>query len=102
MFGPLDFLPMTAGQKKAVSKRGGWREAGVPTVEHFIEAGSWFAGTSEELITFLKHLEERFPGIEHVSRNMPIATPQSKMVEIIQQVGEEVIPKFGPRNSSQR
>lgn len=102
MFGPLDFLPMTARQKEAVSKRGGWRDAAVPTIEQFIGAGSWFAGTSDGLVTFLKQLEERFPGIEHVSLNMPMATPQSKMVEIIQQVGEEVIPEFSSRRASQR
>ena len=96
MFGPLDFLPLSAAQKEAVSKRGGWTQAGVPRVEHFMQLGSWFAGTSEELIAFLKRLEERFPGIEHVSLNMPMATPGSKMVEIIQQVGEEVMPEFGP------
>ena len=94
MFGPLHFLPMSDAQKAAVSKRGGWTHAGVPTVEHFMAQGSWFAGTSEELGEFLKRLEGRFPGLEHVGLNMPMATPKSKMVETFHQVGEEVIPKF--------
>ena len=94
MFGPLNFLPMSDEQKVAVSKRGGWQQAGVPTVEHFIGLGSWFAGTSEQLTERLKELEHRFPGLEYVSLGMPICTPETKMVEMYQQVGEEVMPHF--------
>ena len=94
MFGPLNFLPMSDEQKVAVSKRGGWQQAGVPTVEHFIGLGSWFAGTSEQLTERLKALEHRFPGLEYVSLGMPICTPETKMVEMYQQVGEEVMPHF--------
>ncbi len=94
MFGPLNFLPLSDEQKVAVSKRGGWRQAGVPTVEHFIGNGSWFAGTAEQLTERLKELEERFPGLEHISLGMPICTPKTKMMEIYQQVGEEVMPHF--------
>ena len=94
MFGPLNFLPLSDEHKIAVSQRGGWRQAGVPSVEHFLELGSWFAGTAAQLTERLKELEEKFPGLEHVSLGMPICTPQAKMVEIYQQVGEEVIPHF--------
>jgi alkanesulfonate monooxygenase SsuD/methylene tetrahydromethanopterin reductase-like flavin-dependent oxidoreductase (luciferase family) len=95
MFGALNFLPLSEDQKAAVAKRGGWSEAGVPTVQDFIDAGSWFAGTADELTVYLKSLEERFPGLEYVSLNMPICTPKTKMVELFQQVGEEVMPHFG-------
>ena len=94
MFGPLNFLPLSDEQKVAVSRRGGWQQAGVPGVEHFVELGSWFAGTTEQLTERLKELEEKFPGLEHVSLSMPICTPRTKMVEIYQQIGEEVIPHF--------
>ena len=94
MFGPLNFLPLSDEQKVAVSRRGGWQQAGVPGVEHFVELGSWFAGTTEQLTERLKELEEKFPGLEHVSLGMPICTPRTKMVEIYQQIGEEVIPHF--------
>jgi len=46
MFAPLGFVPgLTPDQVEAVAKRGGWDAAGVPPVEHFINLGSWFAGT---------------------------------------------------------
>ena len=94
MFGPLNFLPMNDAQKAAVSGRGGWDQAGVPTVEHFMDLGSWFAGTAEDLVERLKALEEKFPGLDYVSLGMPICTPQSKMEEVYRQIGEEVIPHF--------
>ena len=94
MFGPLNFLPLSDEQKVAVSQRGGWRQGGVPSVEHFMGLGSWFAGTAEQLTERLKELESKFPGLDYISLGMPICTPQTKMVEIYQQVGEEVIPHF--------
>ena len=58
MFAPLGFLPgVTKEQIAAISRRGGWYEAGVPKVEHYIDLGGWFAGTPEEFVAFLKNLE---------------------------------------------
>ena len=51
MFAPLGFVPgMTPEQIDAVAKRGGWDAAGVPTVEHYMKLGSWFAGTPDDLV----------------------------------------------------
>ncbi len=63
MFAPLGFMPgMTKEQVAAVARRGGWYESGVPKVEHYIKLGGWFAGTSEELVAFLKNLEVTLSG----------------------------------------
>ncbi len=96
MFATLGFLPgMTPEQVAAVSKRGGWDGAGVPTVEHYMEGGSWFAGTSDDLIEYLKGLEEKFPGLEYINLSTPMTTPKTKMLELFQQVSEDVMPHFG-------
>ena len=96
MFAPLGFLPgLTDQQKAAIAKRGGWDEAGVPTVEHYMKLGSWFAGTPQELTEHLKGLEEKFPGLEYINLSTPLTTPRTKMMELFQQVGEEVMPHFG-------
>jgi alkanesulfonate monooxygenase SsuD/methylene tetrahydromethanopterin reductase-like flavin-dependent oxidoreductase (luciferase family) len=98
MFAPLNFMPgMTAEQVAAIARRGGWDAAGVPTVEHYMKMGSWFAGTPEELVAHLKHLEERFPGMEHISLSMPMGTPESIMLEQYRWVSEAVMPKFQGR-----
>jgi alkanesulfonate monooxygenase SsuD/methylene tetrahydromethanopterin reductase-like flavin-dependent oxidoreductase (luciferase family) len=96
MFAPLGFMPgLTDDQKAAIAKRGGWDAAGVPTVEDYMKQKSWFAGSPDDLIAYLKELEEKFPGLEYINLSAPIGTPQTKMVELFQQVGEEIMPHFG-------
>src|ERR1700722_2310553 len=52
MFAPLGFLPgATPAHVAAIGQRGGWYEAGVPTLEDYIKTGAWFAGTPEQLVT---------------------------------------------------
>jgi alkanesulfonate monooxygenase SsuD/methylene tetrahydromethanopterin reductase-like flavin-dependent oxidoreductase (luciferase family) len=95
MFAPLGFLPgLTKEQIAAIARRGGWYESGVPRVEHYIEKGGWFAGTAEEFVAFLKNLESRFPGMEHVSLSTPMGTPQAIMLDQYRRIAEQVMPHF--------
>jgi alkanesulfonate monooxygenase SsuD/methylene tetrahydromethanopterin reductase-like flavin-dependent oxidoreductase (luciferase family) len=95
MFGPLGFVPgITPVQLEASTKRGGWGAAGVPTVEDYMKVGAWFAGPPEELIAYLRSLEDKFPGLEHVHLSNSMGTPQEAMVEQIARLGTEVMPKF--------
>ena len=95
MFAPLNFMPgMTKEQIAAVARPGGWYEAGVPNVEHYIKLGGWFAGTSDELVSFLKNIESRYPGLEHVSLSTPMGTPEAIMLDQYRRVTAEVMPHF--------
>jgi alkanesulfonate monooxygenase SsuD/methylene tetrahydromethanopterin reductase-like flavin-dependent oxidoreductase (luciferase family) len=95
MFAPLGFVPgLTPAQVEAVARRGGWDAAGVPTVEHYMKLGSWFAGTPAELVELLKGFEERYPGMQHIGLSSPIGTPKAVMLEQFQWVAEEVMPHF--------
>jgi alkanesulfonate monooxygenase SsuD/methylene tetrahydromethanopterin reductase-like flavin-dependent oxidoreductase (luciferase family) len=97
MFAPLGFVPgLTPDQVDAVARRGGWAAAGVPTVEHYMDLGSWFAGTPAQLVELLKGFEERYPGMEHISLSSPIGTPKATMLEQFQWIAEEVMPAFKP------
>src|SRR5262249_33988425 len=63
MFAPLGFVPgIKPPQIEAAARRGGWAAAGVPSLEHFMKTGAWFAGTPEELTAYLRDLQSRFPG----------------------------------------
>jgi alkanesulfonate monooxygenase SsuD/methylene tetrahydromethanopterin reductase-like flavin-dependent oxidoreductase (luciferase family) len=95
MFAPLGFVPgLTPAQVGAVARRGGWAEADVPSVEHYVKLGSWFAGTPEQLVEHVKMLETRFPGMEHINLSTSLGTPKSVMLEQLQWVSEEVMPAF--------
>ncbi len=95
MFAPLGFVPgITPPQVAAVARRGGWKEAGVPSLDHYMKLGSWFAGTPDELVEHLKKLEARFPGMEHINLSTSLCTPKAVMLEQFQRVAEEVMPAF--------
>ena len=95
MFAPLGFVPgITPPQVAAAAKRGGWKKAGVPTLDHYMQLGSWFAGTPLQLVEHLKALETRFPGMEHINLSTSLTTPKAVMLEQFQRVAEEVMPAF--------
>jgi alkanesulfonate monooxygenase SsuD/methylene tetrahydromethanopterin reductase-like flavin-dependent oxidoreductase (luciferase family) len=98
MFGPLGFVPgITPEQIEASSKRGNWAAANVPTIEHFMDLGAWFAGTPEQLVERLKEMEARYPGMEHINLSTAMGTPKSVMLEQFQRISEEVMPHFQGR-----
>src|SRR5437763_1132918 len=98
MFAPLGFVPgLTPEQMAAVAQRGGWDAAGVPTVEHYMKLGSWFAGTADDLVVHLKSFEERYPGMQHINLSPPLTTPKNQIVEQYRMVGELVMPHFRSR-----
>ena len=95
MFGPLGFVPgITPAQLEASTRRSGWGAAGVPTVEHYMKTGAWFAGPPEDLIAYLKNLELRFPGLTHVNMSTSMGTPKAVMIEQLRWFAKEVMPKF--------
>lgn len=96
MFAPLGFLPgATPAQVRTIAGRGGWYEAGAPTLEGYMASGAWFAGTPEELVAYLKNLESRYPGMEHINLSTPLTTPKQVMLDQFQWVSEAVMPAFG-------
>jgi len=95
MFAPLGFVPgITPPQVAAASRRGGWKEAHVPSLDHYMRLGSWFAGTSQQLIEHLRKLEARYPGMEHINLSTSLGTPKAVKLEQFQRVAEEVMPAF--------
>jgi alkanesulfonate monooxygenase SsuD/methylene tetrahydromethanopterin reductase-like flavin-dependent oxidoreductase (luciferase family) len=95
MFAPLGFVPgATQAQVQAAARRGGWDAAGVPTVEHYMKTGAWFAGPPEELVAYLKDLESRYPGLAYVNVSNSMGTPQAVMLEQLRWFAKEVMPKF--------
>jgi len=95
MFAPLGFVPgIKPAQVEAAARRGGWGAAGVPTLEHFMKTGAWFAGTPEELTAYLMDLQSRFPGLQYVNMSTSMGTPQAVMLEQLTWFAREVMPKF--------
>src|SRR5262247_2764489 len=95
MFAPLGFVPgATPAQVAAAARRGGWGAGGVPTVEHYMKTGAWFAGPPEELVAYLKDLESRYPGLAYANVSNSMGTPEAIMLEQLRWFAKEVMPRF--------
>jgi len=95
MFAPLGFVPgINPMQVEAVAKRGNWAQADVPTIEHYMKLGAWFAGTPQQLVERIQELNARYPGMEHINLSTSLTTPKAVMLEQFQWVAEEVMPHF--------
>jgi hypothetical protein len=69
----------------------------VPKLEDYTKVGAWFAGPPEELVAYLKSLEQQFPGLEYVHVSNSMGTPQAAMVEQLAWFAKEVMPAFVSR-----
>jgi hypothetical protein len=95
MFAPLGFVPgLTPEQVRATARRGGWAAAGVPTLEHFVRTGAWYAGPPEGFVAHLQSLQDRYPALEYVNVSSSMGTPKAVMLEQLRWFAREVMPKF--------
>ncbi len=95
MFAPLGFVRgLSEAQLEALGRRSGWAAAKIPTLEDAIEAGAWYCGPPEGCIAYLQHLQDKYPGLDHVNVNSSMGTPESVMLEQLSRFGKEVMPAF--------
>ena len=99
MFAPLGFLPgVTQAQIAAIAQRGGWYEAGVPTVEHYMKMGAWFAGHAGGTGGVSAGAGGALSGPgAHQSLSTPIGTPLAIMQEQFGWIAQAVMPAFQGR-----
>jgi hypothetical protein len=67
-------------------------------VEHYTKTGSWFAGPPEELVAYLKDLESRFPGLQHVNMSISMGPAKPVVLEQLCWFAAEVMPKFASQD----
>ena len=68
--------------------------AGAPTLADAAESGAWLCGPPGQIVERLMEVQRRYPGLEYVSVNNAIGTPQNVILEQLQRFAEEVIPAF--------
>ena len=103
MFAPLGFFRgLRDEQLAAVAGRGGWADVGFPTIDRLMKSRSWFCGTADEMIAYLRELEENFPGLEVVNVQSSMGTPEAVMVEQLERFAAEVMPAFRDESPARR
>ena len=95
MFAPLGFVRgLTDDQIDALGDPDRVYTANLPTLEQGVEGGSWMIGTPEQVTEQLMAVQKQYPGLEEINVGMPVGTPQSVIIEQLEQFAEEVMPAF--------
>ena len=98
MFGPLRLVrDLSDEQIDAMSDPSRAPTADLPRIEGAVRAGGFLAGPPDLIIEQLHNIEEAYPGMERVSVSQPVGTPQSVIIEQMEQFAEEVMPAFTSR-----
>ena len=98
MFGPLRLVrDLSDEQIDAMSDPSRAPTFDLPRIEGAVRTGGFIAGPPDLIIEQLKRVETAYPGMERVSVSQPVGTPQSVIIEQMEQFAEEVMPAFTSR-----
>ena len=94
-FAPFGFVRYADEQGRT------WGTPGAPARTPYIEDGvqqkAWICGPAEDFVKFLKDLEEKYPGLEHVILHWAEGMPRADFMEQLRLFAEEVMPAFTNR-----
>src|SRR6267143_1599060 len=88
--GPLGMLRYSEEHVKAVAERKP-QSPTAATIENGVQNRTWLCGPAEEFIIYLKEVERRYPGLEHVMVSCPLGTPKKIMKENLTRFAREVM-----------
>jgi alkanesulfonate monooxygenase SsuD/methylene tetrahydromethanopterin reductase-like flavin-dependent oxidoreductase (luciferase family) len=90
---PLGMLRYSEEHVKAVAAR----QAQSPTtasLENGVRNRSWLCGPPGDVVAYLKEVERRYPGLEHIMIAWALGTPKAHMIEQLTRFAHEVMPAF--------
>jgi alkanesulfonate monooxygenase SsuD/methylene tetrahydromethanopterin reductase-like flavin-dependent oxidoreductase (luciferase family) len=95
MFAPLGFVRgLTDEQIAATADPQRARTASLPTLRDAVNAGSWLCGPPELIIEKLMNVQKRYPGLDQVTVNNAVSTPEGVILEQLDRFAKEVMPAF--------
>jgi hypothetical protein len=62
--------------------------------EDVLQKRAWICGTPAEIIDYLKDIEARYPGLEHLMLGFPFGATTAQFKAQLTRFAEEVIPAF--------
>jgi len=92
---PLGMLRYSEEHARAVAARQPQSPTSA-TLENGVRNRSWLCGPPGDIIAYLKEVEGRYPGLDHVMIGWAIGTPRALMVEQLTRFAREVMPAFRP------
>jgi alkanesulfonate monooxygenase SsuD/methylene tetrahydromethanopterin reductase-like flavin-dependent oxidoreductase (luciferase family) len=91
---PLGMLRYSEEHVSAVAARQAQSPTGA-TLENGVRNRSWLCGPPADVVAYLRSLETRYPGLEHVMIAWALGTPRELMIQQLTQFAREVMPAFG-------
>ena len=92
---PLGMLRYSEEQVKAVAARQA-QSPTMATLDNGVANRSWLCGPPPHVVEYLKEVEARYPGLEHVMIAWALGTPRALMLEQLTRFAREVMPAFAP------
>ena len=96
--GPLGMLRYGEELVSAVAARQAQKPTAA-TLENGVRNRAWLCGPPSEIIGYLKEVERRYPGLDHVMIAWALGTPRDVMIEQLTRFAREVMPAFTRRDS---
>jgi hypothetical protein len=91
--GPLGMLRYSEEHVSAVAARQA-QSPTAATLDNGVRNRSWLCGPPADVVAYLKELEVRYPGLEHVMIAWALGTPREMMLEQLARFAKEVMPAF--------
>jgi alkanesulfonate monooxygenase SsuD/methylene tetrahydromethanopterin reductase-like flavin-dependent oxidoreductase (luciferase family) len=90
---PLGMLRYSEEHVTAVAARQAQSPTGA-TLDNGVRNRSWLCGPAADIVAYLKDVEARYPGLEHVMIAWALGTPRDVMLEQLTRFAREVMPAF--------
>jgi alkanesulfonate monooxygenase SsuD/methylene tetrahydromethanopterin reductase-like flavin-dependent oxidoreductase (luciferase family) len=90
---PLGMLRYGEEHAKAVAARQA-QSPSAATLENGVRNRAWLCGPPADIVAYLKEVEARYPGLDHVMIAWALGTPRALMIEQLTRFAEEVMPAF--------
>ncbi len=91
--GPLGMLRYSEELVTAVAARQP-QSPSAATLENGVCNRTWLCGPPGDIVAYLKEVEQRYPGLEHVMIGWAIGTPRDLMIEQLTRFASDVMPAF--------
>jgi len=91
-FAPFGFVRYTDSQGRPWGTPGA--PVGVPSIEDGVQQKAWFCGPPEQFISFIRDLEEKYPGLEDLMLQWPEGMPWPEFRDQLSIFAKDVMPAF--------
>ena len=92
---PLGMLRYRQEQMQQMGPTGAARHiAACIDFEDVLQKKAWFCGTADEMIGYLKDIEGRYPGLEHLMLGFPFGATAAQFKRQLTRFAQEVMPAF--------